>query len=53
MEYFQHSILAVQGPGSPAVMSKVLPLDFDLERLAFMSSCEVLVGGIDECRLAR
>jgi len=53
MEYLQHSILAVQAPDSPAAMSKVLPLDFDLERLAFMSSCEVLVGGIDECRLAR
>lgn len=53
MEYFQHSILAVQGPGSPTITSKLLPLDFDLERMAFMSSRDVLLSGGDACRIAR
>lgn len=53
MEYFQHSILAVQGPGAPAVMSKLLPPDIDLERMAFMSSYDVILSGEEACRIAR
>lgn len=53
MEYFQHSILALQGPGAPSVMSKLLPSDFDLQRMAFMTSRDTILLNQEACRIAR
>mmetsp|Transcript_41328 Transcript_41328/g.80923 ORF Transcript_41328/g.80923 Transcript_41328/m.80923 type:complete len:414 (-) Transcript_41328:59-1300(-) len=55
MEYLEESmqLLALQGPGAAAAIAKLLPTDFDLVNMGFMSGCETTIGGIEGCRLTR
>jgi aminomethyltransferase len=54
MSYFQHSILAVQGPGASDVVAKILPGGFDLENMEFMSNRETtLINGTEKCYITR
>ncbi|EJK61765.1 hypothetical protein THAOC_17688, partial [Thalassiosira oceanica] len=55
MEYLEDSmqLLAIQGPGAAAAVSKLLPDAFDLERMAFMTGTNTTLDGIDGCRITR
>jgi len=55
MEYLgdDFQLLALQGPGAAAAVSKLLPADFDLTKMAFMTGTDIAVDGIDGCRITR
>ncbi|CAB9504436.1 Aminomethyltransferase, mitochondrial [Seminavis robusta] len=55
MEYLEDSkqLLAVQGPGAAAAVAKLLPSDFNLEKMAFMTGTATTLDGIEECRITR
>lgn len=55
MEYLEDDmqLLALQGPGAADAVAKMLPSDFDLTRMAFMTGVEVAIDGIEGCRLTR
>ena len=55
MEYLEDSmqLLAIQGPGAAAPVSKLLPDAFDLEKMAFMTGTNTTLDGIDGCRITR
>ena len=55
MEYLgddmQH--LALQGPGAAAAVKIILPSNFYLTRMAFMTGTDVELNGIQGCRIIR
>ena len=55
MEYLEDSkqLLAIQGPGAAAAVSKILPSGFDLKKMAFMTGVDTKLDGIDGCRITR
>lgn len=55
MEYLEDTmqLLAIQGPGAAEAVSKVLPSDFDLTNMAFMTGTDTTIDGIDGCRITR
>jgi len=55
MEYLEDSmqLLAVQGPGAAASVAKLLPSDFDMTRMPFMSGRPTTLDGVDGCRITR
>lgn len=55
MEYLEDSmqLLAVQGPGAAAAVAKLLPADFDLVHMGFMTGTATTLDGIDGCRITR
>lgn len=55
MEYLEDSmqLLAVQGQGAAAAVKKLLPADFDLVNMAFMTGTETTIDGIADCRITR
>mmetsp|Transcript_2387 Transcript_2387/g.4942 ORF Transcript_2387/g.4942 Transcript_2387/m.4942 type:complete len:236 (-) Transcript_2387:380-1087(-) len=55
MEYLEDDmqLLALQGPGAADVVAKMLPSDFNLTQMAFMTGVDVAVDGIEGCRLTR
>jgi len=55
MEYLEDSmqLLALQGPGAAAAISKILPSGFDLTNMAFMTGTNTTLNGIEGCRITR
>lgn len=55
MDYHGNDIqlFAVQGPGSAAAVSKLLPSNFELSKLEFMTGADVTLDGIEGCRITR
>jgi aminomethyltransferase len=55
MEYLEDSmqLLAVQGPGAAAAVAKLLPSDFNLVKMAFMTGTNTTLDGIPGCRITR
>ena len=55
MDYLEDSmqLLALQGPGAAEAVKKLLPADFDLVRMPFMTGAETTLDGIAGCRLTR
>jgi aminomethyltransferase len=55
MEYLEDSmqLLAIQGPGASEAVKKLLPSDFKLEQMAFMTGTETKLDGIAGCRITR
>ena len=55
MEYLEDSyqLLALQGPGAADAVKKLLPADFDLVHMPFMTGAETKLDGIEGCRLTR
>jgi aminomethyltransferase len=55
MEYLEDTmqLLALQGPGAANAISKLLPSNFDLKKMAFMSGVDTTLDGIDGCRITR
>lgn len=55
MEYLgdDMQLLALQGPGAAAAIKKILPSNFDLSRMAFMTGTDVELNGIQGCRITR
>ena len=55
MEYLGDSmqLLALQGPGAAAALAKLLPKDFDLIKMAFMTGTNTVLDGIEGCRITR
>ena len=55
MEYLEDSmqLLAIQGPGAAAAVSKILPDGFDLTSMAFMTGTDTTLDGIEGCRITR
>jgi aminomethyltransferase len=55
MEYLEDSmqLLAVQGPGAAAAVSKLLPSDFNLVNMAFMTGMDTTLDGVPGCRITR
>jgi len=55
MEYLEDTmqLLAVQGQGAAAAVAKLLPSDFDLVNMAFMSGVETTLNGVVGCRITR
>jgi aminomethyltransferase len=46
-------LLALQGPGAAAAISKILPSAFDLVRMPFMTGTPTTLDGVDGCRITR
>lgn len=55
MEYLEDSmqLLALQGPGAVAAIAKILPSDFNLTHMAFMTGTNTTLDGIPGCRITR
>ena len=55
MDYLEDTmqLLAIQGPGAAAAVSKLLPSNFDLTRMAFMTGTATTLDGVDGCRITR
>ena len=55
MEYLEDSmqLLAVQGPGAAAAVAKLLPPDFDLVKMPFMTGRDTTLDGTEGCRITR
>jgi aminomethyltransferase len=55
MEYLEDTmqLLALQGPGAAAAVSKLLPNGFDLTNMPFMTGTDTTLDGIDGCRITR
>lgn len=55
MEYLEDSmqLLALQGPGAAAAVSKILPDGFNLTNMAFMTGVDTVIDGVDGCRITR
>ena len=55
MDYLGDSmqLLALQGPGAATAVAKLLPDDFDLVRMPFMTGQETTLDGIEGCRITR
>jgi aminomethyltransferase len=55
MEYLEDSmqLLAIQGQGAADAVAKVLPDDFDLTKMGFMTGVDTTLDGVDGCRITR
>lgn len=55
MDYLEDSmqLLALQGPGAAEAIAKILPADFDLVHMPFMTGTETTLDGIEGCRITR
>jgi len=55
MEYLEDSmqLLALQGQGAAEAVKKLLPSDFDLVNMAFMSGTDTTLNGVPGCRITR
>jgi aminomethyltransferase len=55
MEYLEDDmqLLALQGSGAANAISKLLPPDFNLTGMAFMTGVDATIDGIDNCRITR
>ena len=55
MDYLEDTmqLLALQGPGAAAAVSKLLPTGFDLKNMAFMTGTPTTLDGVDGCRITR
>ena len=55
MEYLEDSmqLLAMQGPGAATAVAKLLPKDFNLSKMAFMTGVDTAIDGIEGCRITR
>jgi aminomethyltransferase len=55
MDYLEDSmqLLAIQGPGAAAAVSKILPSNFDLVKMPFMTGTNTTLDGIEGCRITR
>jgi aminomethyltransferase len=55
MEYLEDSmqLLALQGPGAANAIRNILPSDFDLTNMAFMTGTETTLDGVEGCRITR
>ena len=55
MEYLEDSmqLLAIQGPGAADAVKKILPPDFDLVKMPFMTGMETTLDNIQGCRITR
>eukprot|EP00978_Attheya_sp_CCMP212_P019543 scaffold54914_cov44-Attheya_sp.AAC.1 len=46
-------LLALQGDGAASAMAKLLPSDFDLAKMGFMTGVDITLDGIEGCRITR
>eukprot|EP00542_Grammatophora_oceanica_P010382 CAMPEP_0194030132 /NCGR_PEP_ID=MMETSP0009_2-20130614/3725_1 /TAXON_ID=210454 /ORGANISM="Grammatophora oceanica, Strain CCMP 410" /LENGTH=411 /DNA_ID=CAMNT_0038670023 /DNA_START=45 /DNA_END=1280 /DNA_ORIENTATION=- len=55
MEYLEDTmqLLAVQGPGAAEAIKKLLPSDFDLVNMPFMTGTDTTLAGVEGCRITR
>lgn len=55
MEYLEDSmqLLAIQGPGAAEALKKIIPVEFDLTKMAFMTGTDTTLDGIEDCRVTR
>jgi aminomethyltransferase len=55
MEYLEDSmqLLAIQGQGAADAVAKILPNDFDLSKMGFMSGVDTKLDGVEGCRITR
>jgi len=55
MEYLEDSmqLLAVQGPGAAEAVKKLLPSDFDLVKMPFMTGADTALLNVQGCRITR
>lgn len=55
MEYLgdDMQLLAIQGPGAAEAVKKLLPVDFDLVKMPFMTGTDTKLDGVDGCRITR
>lgn len=55
MEYLGDAmqLLAIQGPGAAASVSKILPPGFDLVKMPFMTGTDTTLDGVAGCRITR
>lgn len=55
MEYLGDSmqLLAIQGPGAAAAVSKLLPSNVDLSKMPFMTGMDTTLDGVSGCRVTR
>jgi len=55
MDYLEDSmqLLALQGPGAAEAIAKILPSDFDLVHMPFMTGTDTTLDGIEGCRITR
>lgn len=55
MEYLADTmqLLAIQGPGAAAAISKLLPKDFNLTKMGFMTGVDTTLDGMSGCRITR
>jgi len=55
MEYLGDAmqLLAVQGPGAAEAVSKLLPSDFDMVKMPFMTGTDTTLDGVGGCRITR
>lgn len=55
MEYLEDSmqLLAIQGPGAAAAVQKLLPSNFNLTNMAFMTGTATTLDGVAGCRITR
>jgi aminomethyltransferase len=55
MDYLEDSmqLLALQGPGAAEAIAKILPSDFDLVHMSFMTGTDTTLDGIEGCRITR
>jgi len=55
MEYLgdEYQLLALQGPGAAEAVKAILPDNFDLTNMAFMTGTNVILDGVEGCRITR
>jgi aminomethyltransferase len=55
MEYLgdDMQLLALQGPGAAQAIKNLLPTNFDLTNMAFMTGADVVLDGVEGCRITR
>lgn len=55
MEYLgdDMQLLALQGPGAAAAVSKLVPSSLDLVKMPFMTGTNTTLDGVDGCRITR
>jgi aminomethyltransferase len=46
-------LLALQGDGAASAVAKLLPSDFDLAKMGFMTGVDITLDGIEGCRITR
>lgn len=55
MEYLEDDmqLLALQGPGAATAVKKILPSDFDLMNMPFMTGTDTALCKVQDCRITR